>query len=298
MYRGVYTALVTPLAENNRVDEKALRELVEFQISGGVAGLVPVGTTGESPTLTREETQLVIRTVVDQVNGRVPVIAGAGANSTEKAIEQVISAAELGVNATLQVVPYYNKPTQAGLIEHFSMIAEAADLPMVLYNVPGRTGVALQNESILTLAKNPRIAAVKVACGNIPGIMDLISQVPDDFTVLSGDDNLTFPIMTLGGHGVISVASNLYPQLVSQMVSRCLSQDWEKAREIHYRMLPFFKSLFLESNPIPIKAAMAMKGYIKEFYRLPLCGLSTEHRRELERIIEECEHPELISAAQ
>lgn len=296
MYRGVYTALVTPFTDENKVDEKSLRDLVDMQIEGGAAGLVPVGTTGECPTLTPDETRLVIATVVDQAKGRVPVIAGAGANSTEKAIHQSRVAAELGADGTLQVVPYYNKPTQAGLIEHFTAIADAVDLPMVLYNVPGRTGVALQNESILTLAAHRRIAAVKVACGNIPGIMDLIAQMPEDFDVLSGDDNLVYPIMILGGSGVISVASNLYPGLVADMVNACLSGKWVEARELHYRLLPFFKSLFMESNPIPIKAAMAMKGYLGENYRLPLCRISVEHRRELQRIIEQCENPQPAAA--
>jgi 4-hydroxy-tetrahydrodipicolinate synthase len=268
-----------------------------MQIAGGISGLVPVGTTGESPSLSSEETTLVISTVIDQAHGRVPVIAGAGSNNTEKAIQQSEIAAELGANGTLQVVPYYNKPTQVGLIKHFTAIADAVDLPMVLYNVPGRTGTTLSNESILTLAAHPRIAAVKVACGNIPSIMDLIAHMPEDFDVLSGDDNLAYPIMTLGGTGVISVASNLFPALVSKMVDACLSGEWQTARELHYRLLPFFKSLFVESNPIPIKSAMAMRGYIRENYRLPLCQISVEHRQELKQIIDRCENPQPTAAS-
>jgi 4-hydroxy-tetrahydrodipicolinate synthase len=168
---------------------------------------------------------------------------------------------------------------------------------MVLYNVPGRTGTTLSNESILTLAAHPRIAAVKVACGNIPSIMDLIAHMPEDFDVLSGDDNLAYPIMTLGGTGVISVASNLFPALVSKMVDACLSGEWQTARELHYRLLPFFKSLFVESNPIPIKSAMAMRGYIRENYRLPLCQISVEHRQELKQIIDRCENPQPTAAS-
>jgi len=298
MYKGVYTALVTPFTEKNNIDERALRELVDRQIKAGVTGLVPVGTTGECPTLTSDEKKLVISTVVHQADGRVPVIAGAGGNNTKEAVFQSRIAAELGADATLQVVPYYNKPTQQGLIEHFTAIADSVDLPVVLYNVPGRTGVSLANESILKLSQHPRIVAVKVACGNIPNIMDLISKKHEDFDVLSGDDNLVYPIMLLGGSGVISVASNLYPRQISDMVKACFNNEREKARQLHYRLLPFFKSLFIESNPIPIKAAMAMKGYIQENYRLPLCALTYEHRKELERIIEVCESEEQVGAVQ
>lgn len=296
MFVGVYTALVTPFTEENRVDVRRLQDLVDLQIAAGVAGLVPVGTTGECPTLAAEETELVIETVVRQAGGRVPVIAGAGANSTEKAIHLSERAKALGAAATLQVVPYYNKPTQTGLIEHFSAIADAVDLPMILYNVPGRTGTALENGSILALAAHERIVAVKEACGSIPHIMDLINSAPEGFEVLSGDDNLVYPIMLLGGSGVISVASNLLPELMVEMVGAALEGNWNRAKAIHYRLLPFFKSLFMESNPIPIKAAMAMKGLIAEKYRLPLCCLSDDHRRELSGILDRIEKPEKTAA--
>ncbi len=285
MYRGVYTALVTPFTASKEIDENKMRELVEFQIASGIAGLVPIGTTGESPTLSPNEISNVIRIVVEQTAGRVPVIAGAGANCTEKAIRQAEVAEDLGADATLQVVPYYNKPSQEGLYEHFIAIANAVDIPMVLYDVPGRTGVALENHTILELTKHPRIVAVKAASGNIQGIMDLLAQVPQGFDILSGDDNLSFPIIALGGSGVISVASNLFPKEIVDMVDACLSFRWEEGRKLHYRMLPFFKALFLESNPIPIKAAMALKGLILDTYRLPLRRISPEHRLEIERVL-------------
>lgn len=296
MFVGVYTALVTPFTEDNKIDVRRLQDLVDLQIAAGVAGLVPVGTTGECPTLSGEETELVIGTVVRKAAGRVPVIAGAGANSTEKAIHLSERAKALGATATLQVVPYYNKPTQTGLIEHFRAIADAVDLPMILYNVPGRTGTALENSSILALGEHERIVAVKEACGSIPHIMDLINNSPEGFEVLSGDDNLVYPIMLLGGSGVISVASNLLPELMVEMVTAALEGKWNQAKMIHYRLLPFFKSLFMESNPIPIKAAMAMKGLITEKYRLPLCCLSDEHRRELAGILDAIENPEKTAA--
>lgn len=290
MYKGVFTALVTPFTKDNKIDESKLKELIEMQIDGGVAGLVPVGTTAESPTLTSDEIKIIIETVVKQVNGRVPVIAGAGANSTEKAIEQTRIVAELGVDASLQVVPYYNKPTQVGLIRHFTAIADAVDLPVILYEVPGRSAVSLNNSSINFLAKHPGIVGVKVASGDISSIMDLISSSPDGFDILSGDDNLAFPLMTLGGSGLISVAANLYPKLTVDLLDACIKGNWKEARDLHYRLLPVFRSMFIESNPIPIKAAMAMKGYILEQYRLPLCEMSSVNRIKLEKIITEFEN--------
>lgn len=289
MYKGVYTALVTPFTQDNKIDENKLKELIEMQIAGGVAGLVPVGTTAESPTLSSEETRNIIAIVVKQVDGRVPVIAGAGSNSTEKAIEQTKIVAELGADASLQVVPYYNKPTQEGLIKHFTSIADAVDLPVILYEVPGRSAVSLSNSSTNFLAEHPGIVGIKVASGDISFIMDLIAGSPDEFDILSGDDNLAYPLMSLGGSGVISVAANLYPKLTVRLVDACIKENWKEARDLHYRLLPVFRSMFIESNPIPVKAAMAMKGYILEQYRLPLCEMSSENRIKLEKIITEFE---------
>lgn len=282
MYQGVYTALVTPFTEDNHVDKVRLGKMVEKQLAAGVAGLVPVGTSGECPTLSDEETAEVIRTVVEKAAGKVPVIAGAGSNCTYKAVELTKKVKSLGADAVLQVVPYYNKPTQQGLMEHFTAIADEVDIPIVLYDVPGRTAASLHTSTILRLAEHPRIVGVKAACGDITQIMDLVTQAPGDFDILSGDDMLILPIMMLGGKGVISVISNLYPEQIIAMTSACLNGEWDKARKLHYRMLPLFRAAFVETNPIPIKAAMAMKGVILEKYRKPLCSLSREHHRELE----------------
>jgi 4-hydroxy-tetrahydrodipicolinate synthase len=275
---GVYTALVTPMKDDGKVDEKALRRLVDFQIEGGVSGLVPIGTTGESPTLDGEECKEVIRIVVEQARGRVPVIAGAGSNCTSEAVEYARDAKEVGAVATLQVAPYYNKPTNAGFLAHFRAIADAVDLPMIIYNIASRTGKNIDTPTMLELAGHRNIVAVKEASGDIAQMMDLISRKPADFTVLSGDDNLVLPLMVLGGAGVISVASNIAPDRLSKMVGAALKGDWSAARKMHYELLPLFKIIFIETNPNPIKAAMAMKGMMKEVYRLPMCPMSANNR--------------------
>jgi 4-hydroxy-tetrahydrodipicolinate synthase len=287
MYEGVFTALVTPFTEEGKIDEQALRRLVDFQIEEGIDGLVPVGTTGESPTLGAEETEAVIRITVEQARGRVPVIAGAGSNSTDKAIHLAAAAKKLGATASLQVAPYYNKPTAEGFYRHFTAIADAVDLPMVVYNIPGRTGKNIENSTMLRLAGHRNIVAVKEASGDVSQMMNLISQKPAAFAVLSGDDNLAFPLIALGGKGVISVASNLVPGRMKEMVSAALQGKWDKARELHYRLLPLFKAIFIETNPIPIKAALAMKGLMKEVYRLPMCPLAEENRKTLAGVLRE-----------
>ena len=284
---GVYTALVTPMTDDGAVDEKALRRLVDFQIEGGVQGLVPVGTTGESPTLDGKECARVIRIVVEQARGRVPVIGGAGSNNTREAIEYAREAKEAGVSATLQVTPYYNKPSNDGLLAHFRAVADNVDLPLVVYNIVGRTGKNIDNPTMLELAKHRNIVAVKEASGDIGQIMDLISKKPADFTVLSGDDNLVFPIMALGGRGVISVASNVVPDRMSRFVGAALKGDWDAARRMHYELLPLFKAMFIETNPIPVKAAMAMKGMMAESYRLPLCRMAPKNRDALAAALKE-----------
>ncbi len=287
MYEGVFTALVTPFTEEGKIDEQALRRLVDFQIEEGIDGLVPVGTTGESPTLGAEETEAVIRITVEQARGRVPVIAGAGSNSTDKAIHLTAAAKKLGAAASLQVAPYYNKPTAEGFYRHFTAIADAVDLPMVVYNIPGRTGKNIENSTMLRLAGHRNIVAVKEASGDVSQMMNLISQKPAAFAVLSGDDNLAFPLIALGGKGVISVASNLVPGRMKEMVSAALQGKWDKARELHYKLLPLFKAIFIETNPIPIKAALAMKGLMKEVYRLPMCPLAEENRKTLAGVLRE-----------
>jgi 4-hydroxy-tetrahydrodipicolinate synthase len=275
------------MTETGKLDEKALRRLVDFQVEGGVQGLVPVGTTGESPTLDGDECKRVIQVVVEQARGRVQVIAGAGSNSTAEAVEYARDAKEVGAMATLQVGPYYNKPTSQGFLGHFRAIADAVDLPLVVYNIAGRTGKNIDNPTMLELASHRNIVAVKEASGDIGQIMDLIAKKPADFTVLSGDDNLVFPIMALGGAGVISVASNIVPERMVKFVAAALKGQWDAARRMHYELLPLFKAIFIETNPIPIKAAMAMKGMMYESYRLPMCPMAPANRKALEAALRE-----------
>ncbi len=286
-FEGVFTALVTPMTSTGALDEKALRRLVDFQVEGGVQGLVPIGTTGESPTLDGEECKRVIQVVVEQARGRVPVIAGAGSNSTREAVEYARDAKSVGADATLQVAPYYNKPTNQGFLGHFRAVADAVDLPLVVYNIAARTGRNIDNPTMLELAKHRNIVAVKEASGDFGQIMDLIANKPSGFSVLSGDDNIVFPIMALGGRGVISVASNLVPDRMVKLVSAALKGDWDGARRTHYELLPLFKALFLETNPIPIKAAMAMKGMMTESYRLPMCAMALKNREALAATLKE-----------
>jgi 4-hydroxy-tetrahydrodipicolinate synthase len=285
--QGVYTAIVTPMTADGALDEKALKRLVDMQVEAGIAGLVPVGTTGESPTLSGEECKRVIQIVVQQARGRVPVIAGAGSNCTSEAIEYARDAKEVGADATLQVSPYYNKPMTAGYLAHFRAIADAVDLPMIVYNIAGRTGKNIDNPTMIELAGHRNIVAVKEASGDIGQIMDLIAKKPPAFTVLSGDDNLVFPIMALGGAGVISVASNLVPEQMVKFVDAALKGDWNAARAMHYALLPLFKAIFIETNPIPIKAAMAMKGLITESYRLPMCAPAPKSRDALQATLKD-----------
>jgi 4-hydroxy-tetrahydrodipicolinate synthase len=287
MLKGVYTALVTPFQSDGSIDEEALRSLVDRQIEGGVTGLVPMGTTGESPTVTHEENIRVIEIVADQAKGRVEVIAGTGSNSTAEAVRMTELAKDVGATATLQVTPYYNKPTQEGLYEHFSTVAKSGGLPVVVYNVPGRTGRNIETSTILKLAAIDNVIAVKEASGNIPQVMEIISARPHDFAVLSGDDNITLPIMALGGEGVVSVASNIAPKMMSRMVEAQLNGKHDDARELHYKLLPLFKLVFLQTNPIPIKYAMAKAGLIKEVYRLPLVSLNSADKRVADEVLEQ-----------
>ncbi|HUX49615.1 MAG TPA: 4-hydroxy-tetrahydrodipicolinate synthase [Spirochaetia bacterium] len=282
---GVYTAIVTPFQQDGSVDEKALREFVDFQIDGGVSGLVPVGTTGESPTVTHEENLRVIAVVVEQTRGRVPVIAGTGSNSTQEAINMTRRAKELGADGTLQVAPYYNKPSQEGMYRHFSAIADATDLPLIVYNIPGRTGKNVENDTMLRLSSHPNIIGVKEASGDIPQMMDLIARKPADFVVISGDDNLAYPLMALGGSGVISVASNMIPDRMSEMVKLALAGKYEAAREAHYKLLPLFRALFSETNPVPVKYGLSVMGRIEEVYRLPLCAMDDQKKQVLKDVM-------------
>ncbi|MBE6399828.1 MAG: 4-hydroxy-tetrahydrodipicolinate synthase [Lentisphaerae bacterium] len=283
--QGVYTALVTPF-RNGKVDFAALEALLEKQIAGKVAGVVPVGTTGESPTLSTSEHIEVIARTAEIVNGRCQVIAGSGANSTEEAIYLTLEAKAAGADASLQVTPYYNKPTQEGIYRHFSVIAEKTALPVVLYNVPGRAGVPINADTIARLAKNPLMVAVKEAGGSV----DKVSAIKDlcDITVLSGDDSLTLPMMSVGAAGVISVASNIIPGELSEMVALAAKGDFQAALAYHRKYYPLFRDLFIESNPIPVKAAMGIMGDIVPEYRLPLCELSDAHAVALLETMKKC----------
>ncbi|MEO0292647.1 MAG: 4-hydroxy-tetrahydrodipicolinate synthase [candidate division WOR-3 bacterium] len=285
MFQGVFTAIVTPFNEDGSVCEEDLKRLVDFNIENGVTGIVPMGTTGESPTLSHEEHLRVIEVVCEHVNGRVPIIAGTGSNSTKEALYMTSKAKELGANASLQVAPYYNKPTQEGLYRHFKTIADEVDLPMFIYNIPGRTGVNIEPNTIAKLAEHPNIIGVKEASGSLPQMMDIIKNTPPEFIVLSGDDNLTLPLMAVGGKGVISVASNIVPDKMSKMVKAGLEGNFEEMRKLHYELLPLFKAEFIETNPIPIKTALAMKGMIKEVFRLPLCEMSAANKSKLKEVL-------------
>ena len=287
MFKGAITAIVTPFKENGDLDLESLKKLVVFQVDNDIDGIVPCGTTGESPSLNEEEHFEVVKTIIKASNGKVPVIAGAGSNSTEHAIKMTKRAAKLGVDAVLHVCPYYNKPTQEGLYRHFSAIAKAVDIPIIIYNIQGRTAVNMETSTLARLAKEyPNIIGVKEASGNISQMMDVINEQPKNFTVLSGDDNLTLPLMALGGKGVISVASNIIPKEMHELCEYALNGDFDKANKIHYKLLPLFKGIFIETNPIPIKAALAMKGMIKEVYRLPMCEMKKENKEKLRKILE------------
>lgn len=279
MFKGIYTAIVTPFNEDGSLDIMGLEGLIEFQIENNISGIVPVGTTGESPTLSVEEHIKVVEHTCKIVNRRVKVIAGTGSNNTEEAIELTRLAKASGADATLQVAPYYNKPTQEGIFRHYKKIAEEVDLPQIVYNIPSRTGRNIEVETLARLAVLPNIVAVKEASGSISQIMEVIEKTPDDFAVLSGDDAMTLPLMAAGGTGLISVASNLYPGLMVDFVEFGIKGDFEGMRKLNKKLMPMFRMMGIEQNPLPIKAALAIKGYIKEVYRLPLCELRPRNRK-------------------
>lgn len=286
--RGCGTALVTPFNADGSIDEPSLRSLVSWQVESGIDFLVPCGTTGETPTLSRSEVQFVIEVTVDAARRRVPIVAGATSNSTREAVEKAQAVAAIhGVDAILTASPYYNKPTQEGQYQHFKAIAEAVDKPLVLYNVPGRTAANLEPATLGRLAKIKNIVAVKEASGMIGQISEIFSHVADDFAVLSGDDVMTLPVIALGGVGVISVASNEIPREMAKMTRAALDGDWEIARRIHRRYLPLMQANFIESSPLPVKAVLAMMGKIGEYYRLPLVPMKKDTRARLEAIANE-----------
>lgn len=271
---GCGTALVTPFHPSGEIDEARLRALVDWQVAEGVHFLVPCGSTGEAATMSLEEHKRVVAITVEQVAGRVPVVAGAGSNDTRKAIALSREMQALGATHLLHVSPMYNKPQQRGIVAHFRAIAESVDLPIVVYNVPGRTGSNIEARTTLELAQIPTVVAIKEASGNLQQIADVIRERPADFTVLSGDDAVTLPVMALGGEGVVSVVSNALPRAMSSLVDSCAAGDFAAARAIHRRLAPFMSAAFVESNPAPIKAALAMMGRIENVLRLPLVPLA------------------------
>jgi 4-hydroxy-tetrahydrodipicolinate synthase len=278
---GCHTALVTPFAADGSVDEPVLRALVEWQIGEGVSGLVPAGSTGEAATLTLDERLRVVRACVAQAAGRVPVIAGAGGNDTRVAIETSKAMADAGATHLLHVSPAYSKPPQRGIIAHFRAIADASPRPVVLYNVPGRTASNMEAETTLALAEHPNIVAVKEASGNLAQMSEIVRNRPPHFAVISGDDPLTLGLIAAGGHGIISVVSNAVPGSVAQLCARALAGDFGGAQALHLRLTPFFAAAFVESNPLPIKAALAMMGRLQNRLRLPLVPMDPKHEPRL-----------------
>lgn len=286
MFEGVLTALVTPFRDG-QVDEPALRNLVEQQIEAGVDGLVPCGSTGEAATLSHGEHRRVVEIVVHAARGRVPVVAGTGSNSTREAIDLTRHAKEAGADGALLISPYYNKPTQQGLYEHYAAIARETEFPLVVYNIPGRTASNILPETMARLAEIEQVVGVKEASGDLEQVSRVVSLCPEDFTVLSGDDALTLPILAVGGRGVISTSSNLVPTEIAELVRAFRAGELDRARDVHRRLLPLFEVLFCETNPIPVKAAVAMLGAIGEEIRLPLTPLSAGNRERLRGVLKE-----------
>ncbi len=285
--QGCGTALVTPFKADGRLDEEALRKLVDFQISEDIDFLVPCGTTGENPTLTLDEHLRVVEIVVEQSRGKVPVIAGAGGYSTAMVIELAKKVASLGVDGLLSVTPYYNKPTQEGLYQHYKTIAEAVNLPIILYNVPGRTSTNLLPDTVVRLSEIDNIIGIKEASGNISQIGELAVKVPKDFKIISGDDANALPLIAFGGVGLISVVSNQIPRIMVELTHLCLKGNFKKAMELQRKLYKLMKLNFVETNPIPVKAGLAMMGLIEEKYRLPLVPMKNENREKLRLALEE-----------
>ena len=284
-FTGCGTALVTPFTSSGAVDEAAVRRLAKRQVEAGIHFLVPCGTTGEAPTLSAAERRRVVELVVDEVAGRVPVLAGAGGYDTKEVIEAAKEMQSAGASGLLSVTPYYNKPTPDGLVLHYQAIAEATPLPIVVYNVPGRTGCNVDPGTLARLAKIPHVVAVKEASGNMTQICEVMRAVPPEFIVLSGDDALTLPAMAVGARGIVSVASNELPAEMTQLVEAAEANDFTYAREIHARLLPLMLANFAESNPIPVKCVMALMGLLEESYRLPMVAPRAETRQKLAKIL-------------
>jgi 4-hydroxy-tetrahydrodipicolinate synthase len=286
-WTGVGTALVTPFTASGDLDERAVRRLGRRQIDAGIHFLVPCGTTGENPTLTDAERIRVTELLVDEAAGRVPVLAGAGGYNTREVIQLAAEMQHAGAAGLLSVTPYYNKPTQEGLYRHYAAIAESTSLPIVVYNVPGRTGINVEPSTLARLADLPNIVGVKEASGNITQMCEVLRVVPDDFIVLSGDDAITLPLMAIGGRGVISVASNEIPGEMVEMVEAAEGGDFARARAVHARILPLMQINFVEANPVPVKAAMAVMGLLEEVYRLPMCPPKADSKEKIIKVLKE-----------
>jgi len=284
-FQGCGTALVTPFQTNGAVDEKSLAALVNWQIEEGIHFLVPCGTTGESPTLGHDEYLRVVEIVIKTANGRVPIMAGAGGNDTAKVIALAAELRTLGVDGLLSVSPYYNKPSQEGIYRHYRAIAESTDLPIIVYNVPGRTGSNITPDTLMRLSEIPNIAGVKEASGDIAQIGEICARAPENFAVLSGDDMLTLPIVALGGRGVISVAANEVPGMMARFTTACLENRRDEAREWNRKLYPLMKVNFVEANPAPVKAALALMGKISEIYRLPLAPISESSKAKVAGVL-------------
>ena len=283
MFKGSFVAIVTPF-KNGKVDEKRLKELIEFHIKNGTDGIVPCGCTGEAATFTHEEQKNLMELTIGIVNKRVPVVAGAGSNNTQEAVNLTCHAKKVGCDGALSITPYYNKPTPEGQYRHYATIAKAADIPIMLYNVPSRTGISMLPETIARLSKIDNIVAIKEASGSLDQVSKILSLC--DITVLSGDDSLTLPMMALGAKGVVSVVANIIPKEVHDMVSAFLNNDTDKAKKIHYKILDLCRAMFIETNPIPVKTAMGLMGKIKTEFRLPLCEMGKENEKKLKKILE------------
>jgi 4-hydroxy-tetrahydrodipicolinate synthase len=289
MFRGTFTALVTPFRDGS-IDVSAFEELIEAQVNAGITGVVAIGTTGESPTLGGDERAQVIRLTVAKANKRCLVLAGTGSNSTHHAIAETRTAQKLGVDAALLVAPYYNKPSQEGLFRHFKAIADGTSLPIMLYNIPGRCSVDILPETVARLANECRnVVSIKEASGSVERVSELRRRLPEAFTILSGDDSLTLPFMAVGAAGVVSVASNLFPSEVCALVRTCEAGDLKSAEALHRKLLPLFKDLFIEPNPVPVKTALGWRGAISSEVRLPLCEMSEANQARLRKALEDFE---------
>ncbi|MEE9272091.1 MAG: 4-hydroxy-tetrahydrodipicolinate synthase [Robiginitomaculum sp.] len=281
MFNGLYTAIITPFLADGQFDAPAFSRICKQQIDAGVDGIVVLGTTGESPTVSHSECEMIMAKAVEIIKGQTTVIAGTGSNCTREAIELSRSAEKVGIDALLSVTPYYNKPSQDGMFQHFSAIADSVNIPIILYNIQGRCGVNLETKTLLRLAKHPNIVAVKEASGNMAQIKDVINSVPDYFSVLSGDDNLTLDIMRMGGNGVISVLSNVLPKPMKALVNTANAKDWQQAQILHDQMTNLFSDCFIEPNPQPIKTLMAEMGLCAPIFRLPMVEMSAQNKQKI-----------------